>query len=145
MSKQTYSNKDLLNKSLFKSHPLFEQWPDGLIVIDEKGFIFTVNDKTMALLGYEVEELEGSSLHSLLCGQAADYQHKEENCQFLNIEQALPINHIIDAWFIQKNGIYLHVDVKNVVHLSGNELFDKLFDQFSYSRLVLLLLLSYLF
>ncbi|MCW8930292.1 MAG: EAL domain-containing protein [Gammaproteobacteria bacterium] len=115
-------NLPTIDKCFFQSHPLFKQWPDGLIVIDQKGNIFTVNEKTRELLGYKIEELEGHSLHSVLCGQAADYQHKEESCQFTNIDQKLPINHIFDAWFVQKNGIYLHVDVKHVIELFNSEL-----------------------
>ena len=124
-SKSTLSNQDgcVMDKNLFISHPLFDQWPDGLMVINDEGVIFAVNEKTKELLGYVSEELEGHSVHSVLCGQAADYQHKEECCHFININQQLPINHIIDAWFIQKNGIYLHVDVKNVVHLFESVLF----------------------
>lgn len=120
-------NKDLCvtDKALFMSHPLFVQWPDGLIVIDAKGTIHTVNEKTTELLGYAAEDLEGRFLHSILCSQAADYEHKEEDCQFINVEQKLPINHIVDSWFVQKNGIYLHVDVKNVMHLSENEGINK--------------------
>ncbi len=127
MPKKTQSNKLSLNKevsitdkALFISHPLFAQWPDGLIAIDAKGTIYAVNEKTTELLGYQVEELEGYSLHSVLCSQEADYAHKEEVCQFINIGKKLPINHIVDAWFVQKNGIYLHVDVKNVMHLFEN-------------------------
>ena len=123
MPKKQPSKKDdfIMDKTLFMSHPLFEQWPDGLIVIDKKGTIFTVNKKTEELLGYELEELEGRSLHSVLCGPAADYQHKEEACPFINVEQNLAINHIVDAWFVKKTGIYLHVDVKNVVNLFDND------------------------
>ncbi len=111
------------NKELILSLPLFEQWPDGLIVIDEKGSMFAVNKQAEVLLGYKSEELEGHSLHSFLCAQASDYQHTEEACHFINVKDKLPINHIIDAWFVQKNGVYLHVDVKNVVHLFDNEAF----------------------
>ncbi len=106
------------------SLPLFDQWPDGLIVIDEKGSMFAANKQTEKILGYKSEELEGHSLHSFLCGQAADYQHKEEACHFINVKDKLPINHIFDAWFVQKNGMYLHVDVRNVVHLFDNEGFS---------------------
>ena len=122
-SQQSFSDQDefVTNKALFMSHPLFEQWPDGLIVIDDSGVIFAINEKTKELLGYEPEELEDRSLHSILCGQAADYQHNEESCHFIHVGNKLPINHIIDAWFIQKNGIYLHVDVKNVVSLFEQE------------------------
>ena len=123
MPKKQPSKKDefIMDKTLFMSHPLFEQWPDGLIVIDTKGTIFTINKKAEELLGYELEELEGRSLHSVLCGPAADYQHKEEVCPFINVEQNLAINHIIDAWFVKKTGIFLHVDVKNVVNLFDND------------------------
>jgi len=105
----------------FKSQPLFQQWPDGLIVLNVEGYIVSVNEKTLELLGYEASELEGQSLHSVLCGQAGDFQHNEESCYSINIAEKLSINHIMDAWFVQKNGIYLHVDVKNVVNLFDNE------------------------
>ena len=123
MPKKQPSKKDefIMDKTLFMSHPLFEQWPDGLIVIDTKGTIFTINKKAEELLGYELEELEGRSLHAVLCGPAADYQHKEEVCPFVNVEQNLAINHIIDAWFVKKTGIFLHVDVKNVVNLFDSD------------------------
>ncbi|MCU7800473.1 MAG: EAL domain-containing protein [gamma proteobacterium symbiont of Lucinoma myriamae] len=126
MSKKLLSNKELQAKvkGSFMSQSLFKQWPDGLLVLDAKGYIFAINKKTEELLGYAPEELEGCLLHSILCGQAADYQHTKEKCQFLNIEQQLPINRIVDVWFIQKNGVYLHVDVKNVANLFAEELFD---------------------
>ncbi|NOQ78741.1 MAG: PAS domain S-box protein, partial [Gammaproteobacteria bacterium] len=125
MSKKMLSNKEIQTKvkDSFMSQSLFKKWPDGLLVLDAKGYILAVNQKTEELLGYAPDELEGRLLHSILCGQAADYQHTKEKCQFLNIEQ-LPINHIIDAWFIQKNGVYLHVDVKNVASIFTEELLD---------------------
>ncbi|MCP3849411.1 MAG: EAL domain-containing protein [Gammaproteobacteria bacterium] len=109
------------DKIFFKSQPLFHQWPDGLIILDAQGHIVTVNEKTLELLGYESSDLEGLLLHSVLCGQAADFQHTEKSCYFINAAEKLAINHIMDAWFVQKNGIYLHVDVKNVVNLFEND------------------------
>jgi diguanylate cyclase (GGDEF)-like protein/PAS domain S-box-containing protein len=112
------------NKGLFRTNLLFAQWPDAVLVLDTDGYIVSVNTKTEELLGYQNIELEGYLLHSILCGQAADYQHNEENCPFINIQQALPLNHILDVWFIQKNGIYLHVDVRNVVYYVDENLTD---------------------
>ena len=100
-------------------------WPDGIIVLDAEGNIIAVNNKTIDLLGYESVELKGQLLHSLLCGQTADYQHKIEQCLFSNIQKKFPLNQIIDAWFVQKNGVYLHVDVRNVAHLFDQYLIDK--------------------
>ncbi len=113
------------DKDLFVSQPLFEQWPDGILVLDSEGRIITANKQTEELLGYAVSDLESRLVHSLLCGQASDYQHKKDNCKFSNIEQELPVNHIIDAWFVQKNGVYLHVDVRNVVHLFDEHMINK--------------------
>lgn len=123
MSKQFPGKKDLIgmDKDVLLAHPLFAQWPDGLLLIDHEACILTANEKTKELLGYALNELEGRSLHSLLCGHAADYHHKEEHCPFLNVTEKLPVNHIMDAWFIQKNGVYLHVDVKNVGQLFADD------------------------
>ncbi|WP_198264861.1 bifunctional diguanylate cyclase/phosphodiesterase [sulfur-oxidizing endosymbiont of Gigantopelta aegis] len=114
---QTNGALAVIDKRFFIANPLFDQWPDGLIVIDQQGLIIAVNATSLKLLGYEANELENSLVHSVLCGQASDYQHKEEHCQFINSGAKLPINHIVDAWLVQKNGIYLHVDVKNVAQL----------------------------
>ena len=114
MSKKISLIKD---KQLFVSHPLFSKWPDGILIVDASGFIVTLNQKTIDLLGYEASELEGKTLHKVLCGQAADYQHKKEQCVFSSIEQSMPINTIIDVWFVKKNGVYLHVDIRNVAYL----------------------------
>ncbi|MCU7834330.1 MAG: EAL domain-containing protein [gamma proteobacterium symbiont of Taylorina sp.] len=113
MSKKiSTDNNKLLNT------PLLERWVDGLIVLDSNACIADINHTTQMLLGYDRSELLGQSIHSVLCGQAADYQHKKESCLFSNIKNQLPLNYIVDAWFVQKNGIYLHVDVRNVAHMS---------------------------
>lgn len=114
------------DKQLFVSHPLFSQWPDGMLIVDTDGIIITQNQKSIELLGYASTELEGKSLHSVLCGQAADYQHKEENCIFSDIEQTMPINTIIDVWFVKKSGVYLHVDIRNVAYLFDQKNFHVL-------------------
>ena len=105
------------DKQLFTSHPLFSQWPDGILIIDPDGVIVTQNQKTLDLLGYSPDELEGKSIHKVLCGQAADYKHKPENCIFSAIEQTMPINSIKDVWFVKQDGVYLHVDIRNVAYL----------------------------
>ena len=104
-------------KDFLASQLLFTQWPDGLLVLNEKGFIYSINAQAESLLGYQSSELEGCLLHSILCAQAADYQHKEAECPFVNIAHEWSVNHIIDTWLVQKNGIYLHVDIKNVIDL----------------------------
>ncbi|MCK5666199.1 MAG: PAS domain-containing protein, partial [Thiotrichaceae bacterium] len=87
------------DKNLLTSHPLFEQWAEGLLVVDTNGYIINVNNTAIEILGYERNDLEGQILHSLLCGQAADFQHKAENCPFNDIKIKLQANHIVDAWF----------------------------------------------
>ncbi len=103
-------------------HPLFSQWPDGLIVLGSSGIIAGINNMAAQLLGYRTEELSAKVLHSILCGQTADYQHQQEDCPFSFPEHKLPVNVIVDSWFIQKNGVYLHVDIKHVMDLKGAEL-----------------------
>ena len=103
---------------LLNLYPLFECWGDGLLVIDDNGFIIDLNNTALELLGYERMELEGQLIHSVLCGQAADYQHKYDSCLFSDVKNKLIPNHVVDAWFVQKNGVYLHVDVRNVAHVS---------------------------
>ncbi len=103
-------------------HPLFVHWPDGLIVLGAGGIIAGVNNTALKLLGYQAEDLNGRVLHNLLCGQTADYQHAEEDCPFSFSRHKLPINIVVDSWFIQKNGVYLHVDIKHVADLFGSEL-----------------------
>lgn len=102
---------------LFLSHPLFSKWPDGLLIIDGNGIIVALNPKAEELLEYEFSELTGQVMHDVLCGQTADYQHHEAQCPFFNIEQDLPINAIKDIWLVQKSGISLHVDIRNVAYL----------------------------
>lgn len=103
-------------------HPLFSQWPDGLIVLDSRGVIAGINNMAQKLLGYQAEELSGHLLHSMLCGQTADYQHHEKDCPFSFPTHKLPVNIVVDTWFIQKNGVFLHVDIKHVAELTGKEL-----------------------
>ncbi len=103
-------------------HPLFVHWPDGLIVLGAGGIIAGVNNTALKLLGYQAEDINGQVLHNILCGQTADYQHTEEDCPFSFPRHKLPINIVVDSWFIQKNGVYLHVDIKHVADLSGSEL-----------------------
>ncbi|MBE9526949.1 MAG: EAL domain-containing protein [Proteobacteria bacterium] len=113
------------NESLLSSHPLLDIWADGLLVLDANGIIVNINSTALNILGYERSEIEGHFLHSLLCGQAADYQHKKENCLFINVGKNLPKNDIVDAWFVQKNGIYLHVDVRNIAHYFSHKPSDE--------------------
>lgn len=110
---------------LFITHPLFSKWPDGILVIDANGVIVALNPKAEELLGYEFSELSGRVLHTVLCGQTADFQHQEENCPFFNVELNLPINVIQDVWFVQKNGVSLHVDIRNVAYLFDTEGLDE--------------------
>lgn len=108
------------DKESLLSHPLFEHWVDGLLVLDSSARIIAINNTTQELLGYQPDELVGQLIHSVLCGQAADYQHKKASCLFSDLHNKLPPHHIADVWFVQKNGVYLHVDVRNITSFADD-------------------------
>jgi len=110
------------NNQLLDSYALFEKWSDALIVLDGNACIVDINHAAQILLGYECSELQGRPIHAALCGQTSDYQHKKESCLFADIYNRLAPDEIIDAWFVQKNGVYLHVDVRNIARLNKAEL-----------------------
>jgi diguanylate cyclase (GGDEF)-like protein/PAS domain S-box-containing protein len=110
-------NMPVNSNAIILSEPLLQKWPDGLLVLDNKGTIVEVNQQLCSMLGYAETELSGRVFHSVLCGQAADYQHEEAQCPFSQIEEHLSIDDIIDVWLVQKNGVYLHVDVRYLTYL----------------------------
>ncbi len=114
MSKKFLNGNKMQDKKSLLSHPLFERWADGLLVLDSNARIVAVNNTAQELLGYTSSELTGQLIHSLLCGQTADYQHKKEHCLFSDMDNKLPLHHVSDVWFVQKKGVYLHVDVRNI-------------------------------
>ena len=103
---------------------VFEQWAEGLLIVDAESHILAINQQAKKLLAYDEHELINTQLHSALCSQANDYQHKEEMCLFNDIQSSFANQAIIDAWFIQKNGVYLHVDVKCMAQLAKKDIFS---------------------
>jgi len=98
----------------FDSTLMFEQWPDGVIIIDESGKIVSLNNLAKEILDYQDNELIGNDIHQCLCAPAANYQHDKEQCPFLNIKQSQD-NEADEAWWIANNGNYLHLDVKTII------------------------------
>jgi len=98
----------------FDSTLMFEQWPDGVIIIDESGKIVSLNNLAKEILDYQDNELIGNDIHQCLCAPAANYQHDKEQCPFLNIKQSQD-NEADEAWWIANNGNYLHLYVKTII------------------------------
>lgn len=90
---------------------IFNQWPDGLILLDACQTIVYVNQLTEKLLGYESAELLGHEAHYILCAPSSDYQHEVNHCP-LNPNNRVNQNDIGETWWIQKSGFYIHIDLR---------------------------------
>jgi PAS domain S-box-containing protein len=59
--------EDLLRKSEARTRSLIENMPIGIVTIDEKGVIESINPRTEEIFGYSFEEINGDHFMALFC------------------------------------------------------------------------------
>jgi diguanylate cyclase (GGDEF)-like protein/PAS domain S-box-containing protein len=113
------ANLSLTNAN-FDSAIMFEQWPDGVIIVDENEVIVLLNSTARELLAYRDEDIIGKKIHQFLCAPASSFQHPEVQCPFTR-RGLFEDNVTTEAWWITHNGNYLHVDVKTITLKQDNK------------------------
>ncbi len=104
---------------------MFDQWSDGIIVLDDNFHIVAANNAANLLLGYQKLELIGQSLHHFLCAPSASFEHQEKDCPFHHINDS--DNEAFIAWWTAKKGNHVYLDVKAST-ISHNNISYRLFN-----------------
>ena len=107
-----------MKESENKFRLLFNRVFDALVVIDEKGKIFNVNESTCNLLGYSRNELLKLSLKDL----APEDTRSKLQLEFNKVIKG-GFNYMGETKLINKNGNTIHVEVGCVnLNIDGNKL-----------------------
>ncbi|MBV1882547.1 MAG: response regulator [Pseudomonadales bacterium] len=97
------------------SNALLHGWPLGLFVVDELGNLVALNPAGEKILEHEETTVLGRDLHSLLCSDAADYQHTKEQCPMTHLLESQEEGCSLEAWWITGTGNFVNVDVTKVL------------------------------
>jgi len=110
----TSINDNSFLKTVGRSEQILQAWPDGLMGINHAGEVVFCNDQVAQILGWHSVNLVGQQAHEILCSQAADYAHCQNNCP---IELSGFNDHAdhFEAWWISQTGIYINVDVRVLI------------------------------
>lgn len=93
---------------------LFEAWPNGLIGLNEHLSVIACNPAAEQLLGWKEHELLEKNLHQLFCSTAIDYRHSEDKCPISSLLKDQETQESIEAWWIDKRGVFINLDVRNI-------------------------------
>ena len=93
---------------------LFEAWPNGLIGLNEQLSVIACNPAAEQLLGWKEHELLEKNLHQLFCSTAIDYRHSEDKCPISALLMDQETQDSIEAWWIDKRGVFINLDVRNI-------------------------------
>ena len=101
---------------------LLRVWPEGLIIVDKYGDVTALNPSAERILEHEEALVLGAPVHSLLCSNAADYQHTGDECPIENLIINAEDGASLEAWWITCTGNYVNVDVTKVIsNISDSE------------------------
>jgi len=98
-------------------HTFFDQFPDGVLVLDQSGNIQHMNNKAEQLLGWKIRELLNKSIHEFLCPEDAEFSHAQEQCAFeshslSDVAGRSDEPHTLETWWIRKDGVFINIDVR---------------------------------
>ncbi len=108
----------------------FEQFPDGVLLIDSEGYILNINSQAENILGWGKDELCQTHLHEFLCPKDDEFYHAADTCLFssqLLTEQILTLNNDntsikLEQWWVKKDGVYINVDIKLFLLKNGGKI-----------------------
>lgn len=60
--------------------PTFQDWPDGLLVVDSEGAIAHLNDAATNFIGWSQAAVKGRSVHEVLCQHSIYTNHSSNDC-----------------------------------------------------------------
>jgi PAS domain S-box-containing protein len=99
-------------------HNFFNQFPDGVIFLDQNDQILDMNRQAEDLLGWQLSELEKKTIHDCLCPDEAEFSHIKSQCAF-NFQSLLEQKqeqesepHSFESWWLRKDGVYINVDIR---------------------------------
>jgi len=106
----------------------FNQFPDGVIFIDQSGLVQDMNSQAEQLLGWSLDELSQKSIHEYLCPEDAEFSHSESQCAFypetlqLGSEQSdeqSDEQHTFETWWVKKDGVFINIDIRLFETVTG--------------------------
>jgi two-component system, sensor histidine kinase and response regulator len=98
------------------SPSFWERWYDGLLIIDEGGKICLSNVAAEKMLGWSKDQLEGNSIHDVLCSRNGNVAHDQSECSL-----ALMADDIRkDVWWTNHDGVFVRVDYRAFVFTASD-------------------------
>ena len=89
---------------------ILDAMPDGVLVIDEAGHIWAVNDAFCDMAGYDAHEVVGSPM-SMLVPASAQARHTDLAAEFLQRGAHRLNSEHLDVALVRRDGVRLDVDV----------------------------------
>ena len=89
---------------------VFEAAPDGILVVDHRGLIHSVNPMVGRLFGYASEELVGENVDALV-PQAARSAHADHRARYVRTPHARPMGVAMDLRGRRKDGTEFPVEI----------------------------------
>lgn len=89
---------------------LFEEWPDGVLVVDYDGQIVAANDRIREIFGYPADALEGEELETLI-PEAIREAHREHRREFERNPQRRPMGADLELYGQARDGSSIPIEV----------------------------------
>jgi len=119
---------------------ILQQWPDGLIALDENGYILWLSDYATTVLGWDSVGTIGKHIHDLLCVHSRETHHDAKDC-VLMAQSDIHLNVMTSAYWLANNGEYVGVDYRVMVSPVESEchrivsFFENRYQQHNYEEL----------
>jgi PAS domain S-box-containing protein len=100
---------------------LFEDAPDGIVVLDQDANIVRWNPKAVKIFGWDAEEVVGQRLYEIITPKRYHDYHDKNLLRFQAGEKNVLLNQSVETWAIHKDGHEFPI----MVNIAGMETHDE--------------------